>query len=126
MANKTKNHFLSRSLINIAIFIFSLFREIPSFISLIELEANAAAKSLSSLLVMYLIAGSLLTSTWLCILAMIFMYLVSLHLSFLLSIFIIIVINILLIILTTLAVKRSKSKVSFAKSRQILRKMGNQ
>ena len=120
MANR-KNNFLSKCLIDVAIFIFTLFKLIPNLISLVELEAHAAKKSLISLLILYLIAGSLLTSTWLCILAMSFIYLISLNLSWLLSIFIIVAINVMLFILVAIMIMKSKKNLSFSRTRQLLR-----
>ena len=104
MANR-KNNFLSKRLIELAIFVFSLFKLIPNIISLVEQEAASARRSLVSLLILYLIAGALLTSTWLCVLAMCFVYFISLHLSGLLSIFILVVINLLCLILIAMLFK---------------------
>src|SRR5438128_1316819 len=105
MAEK-KNNFLIKFVIDSATFVFSLFKLVPNIISLIESEARSAGKSLIYLLLLYLIAGTLLTSIWLCLLAMCFVYFISLHLSWLLSLFIIVIINILLLVITALIISR--------------------
>ena len=118
---KTKSNFLSKYVMDMAIFVFTLFKSIPNLISLIEIEANTARKSFVLILILYLIAGVLLTSTWLSILAMFFIYLVSLHLSSMASIFIIIAINILLLAVITVMILKSKKNLSFPKTRRLLR-----
>lgn len=120
MANK-KDNYLSKIIIDSVMFVFSLFKFVPNFILLIELEARSAGKSIVSLLILYLIAGSLLTSTWLCIIAMCFIYFISLHLSWILSLLIIVIVNLLLLIITTLVVSKAKNNLSFEKTRQLLR-----
>jgi hypothetical protein len=118
---KTKSNFLSKYVMDKAIFIFTLFKSIPNLIALIEIEANAARKSFVLILILYLIAGVLLTSTWLSILAMYFIYLVSLPLSSMASIFIIIAINIFLLGLIIAMILKSKKNLSFPKTRRLLR-----
>src|SRR5580658_1334262 len=116
-----KNNLLSKYIVDLAMCFFSLFKIIPNFILLVEIEARSAGKSIISLLIMYLIAGSLLTSVWLCMLAMCFIFFISSHLSWLLSLFIIIVINILLLIINMICILKSKDNLSFAKTRELLR-----
>ena len=119
MANKKSTSI--NKLINTAIFMFSIFKLVPNLFALIEMEARAAKKSLASLLFIYLIAASLLTSLWLSILAMGFIYLISLQLSHLQAIFIIVFINLLLLIVTMLIAANTKKGLGFAKTRQIVR-----
>ena len=116
-----KNNFLSKFIIDISMFVFSLFKIVPNFILLIELEARSAGKSIIALLILYLIAGTLITSIWLCILAMCFVYFISLNLSWLLSLFIIVIVNILLLVITALVITKSKNNLSFEKTRNLLR-----
>lgn len=115
-----KNNFLSKFVVDTAMFVLSLFKLIPNLILLVEMEVRDAGKSLIWLLILLLITGTLLTSIWLCILAMCFVYFISLHLSWLLSLFIIVIINILLLIITALIISKTTNHLSFKKTRQLL------
>jgi hypothetical protein len=118
-----KNNFVTRFIIDFLMIVSSLFKFIPNLIFILEFEATAAGKSLVSLLMLYLIAGTLLTSTWLCLLSICFIYFISLHLSWLLSLFIIVIINLLLLIITGLMILRAKNILSFPQTRHMLQKI---
>jgi len=119
---KTKKG-LSKSLVNIVLTVFSLVKFIPHLVSLIEEETCLAGRSLISLLILYVIAGALLTCTWLGILALCFFYLTSLQLSSMMSLFILIVFNLLLMMIVLLIMLRKKNNLLFAKTRNLIRKV---
>lgn len=121
MAERGKKSFLSKIILDTSMIIFSLFNVVPKIIYLIESEARLAKKNLVSLIILFLIAAAFITSIWLCILAMGFIYLISLHLSLLVSLSIIILINILLLIITCLLISRAKHQISFPETRHLLK-----
>lgn len=118
---KKKRWSLSSCAIDLIMIIFSLFRIVPDFICLIEKEAHLVKKSVVHILLLYLIAGTLLTAIWLCILGIFLLYFISLKLSPLLSMFIILTINILLLIITGLLIAKSKNNLSFKNTCDLIR-----
>jgi len=120
MADKEKSSF-SKTIVSLIIAVPALYRLVNNFIALIELEAKLAERSLVRLFILYLVLGSLLTSVWLGILAMLSLYLVSLQLSWLMSLFIVFVMNILLLLIVGLIMLRVKHDFSFPRTRCFIR-----
>jgi hypothetical protein len=118
-----KRGFVSKLLLDFVLTAFSLFNIIPNLLVLFESETKAAVKSISTLLLLYLIAGCVITTTWLCFLALLLIYLISIHLSWLLSLFILFVINILILYIIIRFALKAKHHLSFYKSRRLLRKL---
>src|SRR5580698_3209762 len=78
---KRKKPTLGKALINLVIGIPTLLSLIGKIGSLIGFEIRLASKSLISIIILALLSALLLTSSWLCVLAMLFVYLTSLHWS---------------------------------------------
>ncbi len=121
--SEKKNNVFIRFIIDAVMIVSSLFKFIPKFLFILEIEAAAAGKNFVSLIILYLIAGILLISIWICLLSMCFIYFISLHFSWLLSLFIIVIINALLLIITGLMILRTKNKLSFPQTRHLLEKL---
>jgi len=121
MTNK-RNH-ISKFIFDVITILFSLFKIIPNFISLVEIEAQIAGRSVINLLILHLIAGILLTSIWLSINGMCLVYLLSLQLSWLLSLFFICIINFTLLIITALVMIKVTHNLSFVRTRHLLRQI---
>jgi len=111
---------LNKTIIDFVLLIYSLFKTIPDLIKLAELESRALAENMVSILILYLIAGTLLTSIWLCVIAICFVFFISLQLSWILSFFIILVLNVLLLIITVLLVLRKRNNMAFRKTRNLI------
>ena len=121
MPEKNKGNFLSKFLFDLVMIVLSLFKVIPNLIVLIEFEAALARKNLISLIVLFIFAVSLLTSLWLCLFAMCFIYFISLHMSYLTSIFITFLVNFVLLLIILLMISRIQNHLTFPKTRQLLR-----
>jgi hypothetical protein len=121
MPEKKNKNFLSKFVIRSSMLAFSIFKIIPNLISLIQAEAHLAKKSLVYFIILYLLAGSLLTSFFLCLFAMCFFYLISLQISFLVSLFIIGMINFILLLMILLIVYKVKNTLTFPETRELLR-----
>ncbi len=98
----------------------SLYRLINHLLTLMKYETHLARRSVITLLLLYLLAGSLLASVWICLLAMLFMYFISLHLTWLTSLIILLILNILLLVIVLLSMLLVKNNLSFPKTRELL------
>lgn len=116
-----KKSILSKVLIQFIMAIPVIFGLISHAFSLIEWEAQRAKRSFVLILILWLVMGSLLTATWLCLLAMFFIYLSSLKLSLLLSLFIIFMLNIFLLLIVSLIILKIKNHLFFPVARRLLR-----
>jgi hypothetical protein len=122
MADKKKN-IVSTVFIDFLKIVFTIFKIVPNFIYLIESEAKLAGKSIASILILYLMTGTVLTAIWFCLLAMCFLGLTLLHLNPLLSLLIIVVFNIILLIIIALLISKSKRDISFTRTRELMRRV---
>ena len=112
-AQKKENHF-----IHLIMIIPSVIRLIANLTSLIELETRLSGKNLIVALILCLLCGSLLTATWLCMLAMLFLYLISLPLGSFTSLSILLIANILFLIIVGYVLLRVKDNIFFPRTRQ--------
>lgn len=87
---------------------------------LASLEAQLAKKSLVRIIALVFVVGSLLTVTWLCALGCLLLYLVSLHLSWLLSLGIITLLNVVLLTSIFVAILFLKENLLFKATRRQL------
>ena len=78
----------------------------------IKQEANRALKNLTLLIVLCSFAGMLLASAWLCLLALIFTYLISLKLSEIMALFILLLITLIMFSLICLLIIKTKNKIA--------------
>lgn len=122
MMSKNKEIFFIKFIIDIVMIISSFFKIIPNLIFIFEYEAKAAGKSLISIIVLFLMASIFLLTIWMSILVMCVFYLVSLHMSWLLSIFIITMMNIILLLITAICISRMKRPLAFEKTRNLIHK----
>lgn len=84
------------------------------------LEAKLAGITLIKITILIYIMSLLLFSTWLCILLVLFMYLISLHYSWLFASSLITIVNFVLLILVTFFVLKLKRNLLFEATRRQL------
>ena len=94
---------------------------VSNLIDLIGYETKLAHHSFFKAIILALITGLLLTSTWICLLGMLVYYLVTMQVSLPLSVLIVIVLNLLLTIIVMLLFLRARDQLSFKESRRALR-----
>lgn len=116
--NKTLK--LIKSVVGLVQNSFSLIGDIASLMSL---ELQLAGKSIIWILVLAFVIFSLLTSTWICVLALIFILLNSIPLAIGWSLFILIILNLLAIIIMVLIILSLKNNLSFTFTRNQLRRL---
>lgn len=115
-----KKNGISKFVIDTVMIVFSLYKVIPNFISLVEMEARLAGRSVVKLLILYLLSGVLLLSIWMCINGMCFAYLISLQFSFIFSFFLMTIINLMLWLVVALAIVKTAKNFSFTRTRRLL------
>lgn len=119
MAGK-KKPILSKAILSLLIGVPTLFSLVGKIVTLIGLEARLAGRSLISIIILSVMFAILLTSTWLCVLAMLFFYLTSLQWTAQLSLLILVLLNIILLIIITLVISKFKRKLLFPHTRRRL------
>ncbi len=117
MASKKKPT-LSRAILSLLIGMPSLIALVAKIISLIGIEARLAGRSLMSIIILSLTFALLITTTWSCLLIMLFLYLVSLTWSAQQALLIILSLNILLLIIIALSIAKFKKKLLFPETRR--------
>ncbi len=96
---------------------FKLIRDITHLASL---EVQLAKQSLIKLIMLSFVIGSLLTSTWLCVLGLLFFLLITNHVSWLVSLCLLIFFNVLIIIGISLLMLQIKTHLFFPATRKQL------
>lgn len=96
------------------------YRVAHNAILLVEKEAKEAKKSLVLLIVLFLLLSIVGVTTWICLLGMVFIYLVSIKLSWLLSVFLLFLLNLLLMVILALIILNIKNGSFFPESRRLL------
>ena len=117
---KRKKPTLGKALINLVIGVPTLLSLMGRIGSLIGLEARLAGKSLVSIIVLAFLSALLLTSTWLCVLGMLFVYLTSLHWSTQLILLTLLGFNLILLIIVCRMMTKYKKRLLFPKTRHLL------
>lgn len=119
MTNKSKFSFLSY-IKNFIFVIPHVFNLLSRMISLSVYEAKLAIRSLMIILMLSFIVGALTTTTWLGLLAMLYIYLTSLQWSPLGAIAIVVLVNVVMLAIVTFIILRVKKNLEFPATRQQL------
>ncbi|MDR3492586.1 MAG: phage holin family protein [Gammaproteobacteria bacterium] len=98
----------------------TFFRLVSDITQLARAEAHLAVSSLVHLVLLYLLAGLLLLTTWICLLGAVIASLVAIHLSWLTSFLFVTLLNILLLITLFLYIKKMKKNLTFQATRKQL------
>jgi hypothetical protein len=111
MANKRKPGF-SKAILNLIILVPTIFSLFSKIFALVGLEARLAGRSLVTILILAILFGMVLTTTWLCVLSLLLVYLIT-QMSLVLSLGIIIAINLFLLLVIAFAMSKMKNNLSF-------------
>jgi hypothetical protein len=120
MAQKRKSTF-SKTLLSLLIGVPSVLSLIGNLCGLIGHEARLASKSLVVIIALGVVSALICTSIWLCLLALLFFYFVSLQWSPQFSLLVIILLNIILLLIMFLCIKKYKTKLLFPETRKRLK-----
>ncbi len=122
MASKKKFP-LSETVINLLLLIPNILGIIRNITTLINLEARLAGKAVVLIIIFSVIYAILLTSTWICLLALLFIYLTSLQLSTMSALLIILGLNVLSLAIIGLVISRAKKNLLFPETCQQCRSL---
>ena|ERR1700722_4057819 len=111
MAKKNKGGFTS-SILSLIFLVPRLFSFLSNISTIIRLEARQAGRSIAIILLLVLMCTILLTSTWLGLLALLYLYLTS-HLNPIPSLSIVILFNVFLMIILGLTIYLAKRNIFF-------------
>jgi hypothetical protein len=112
---------IGKTILNLIILIPTFYKLVGKVLCLVSYEAQLAGKTIIKLLLLAIASAVILASTWLCLLALIAVYLISLGISNILTITIIILLNILILILLMFIAHKSEKNLSFRTTRHQIR-----
>jgi hypothetical protein len=108
--------------------VLNIISAVPSFFSLanhlmalLEHETKMAGRNLLYVLLLLLMAMSLVTMCWWCLMGMLFFYLISIALSYQMSLLIIFFINIICLIIVSLMIKNAKKNMFYPHTRHLIK-----
>ena len=99
-----------------------LFKAMDGLFSLIKVEAYQAKKNIITLIILGLLLGIIAFSTWLCLLALLFIYFISIQFTLIESALILVLINLFLLILFGTKILFAK-KIFFPQTKQLIKKL---
>ncbi|MCD6039910.1 MAG: hypothetical protein K0S27_1310 [Gammaproteobacteria bacterium] len=121
MASTTKKKsMLGKTMLNLILLIPTFFTVLNKITTLIEFEARLATKNLTRLIVLSVVFGALLITSWIILLFILFNYFQSLLWSVLFSLCVIFLLNIALLIIVSLCLANIKKNVLFPEIRHQL------
>jgi flagellar biosynthesis protein FlhB len=123
MGHKRKSESLSlvKIILNAALLLPTLYNLVGKVFTLAAYEARLARKSLIKIIIIAIISGIVLASTWLCLLAAYGLYLISIGLSYTLTLLVIILINILILAILGIIIKDAEKNLLFRATRSQIR-----
>jgi len=121
MGNTKKKPSFSRAILNLIVLVPTIFGLLQKIVTLLEAEARLAGQSFIQLIVLSMVFGSLLTATWVGVLAMLYLYFQSLAWTPLLSLFVLFVINVLTLIIVAFCLCKAKKNLFFPEVRSQFR-----
>jgi hypothetical protein len=123
MRHKSKPESLSigRIIVNAVLLLPTLYNLVGKMVTLVGYEAQLARKSLVKIIIAAVMAGMILASTWLCLLAAYGLYLISIGLSYPLTFLVILLINILILTVLGIIIKDAEKNLLFRATRSQVR-----
>lgn len=120
MTTKDKKSTLSKNVINLLLIVPSILNVINHIGDLFKAEASESLRHAMMTIMMCFIIALLVTTSWICILAILLIYFTSLHISWSLSLCFILILNTLVLFILILLTLRIKNKIGFTKTIDLL------
>lgn len=117
---KKKKPTLSRAILSLMVGIPALLSLTGRIKSLIGFEARLAGRSLVGIMILTIVYALLLSSSWLCVLAMLFVYLTSLLWSIQIILLTLLGINLIMLIIVGCIIRNYKKRLIFPETRHLL------
>lgn len=117
---KRKKSILSKTILRLIFGIPAILSLLTTLSSLIKYEIRIAGRSLVCVLMLALFCALLLMSSWLCVLGLLFVYLMSLQWSLYGILLALLGINCFMFLIILLIIRRYKAKLSFPETHRLL------
>jgi hypothetical protein len=119
---KPESSSIVKTILNLVILLPTLYNLVGKIVALASYEARLAGKSLIKIIIIAIMSGILLASTWLCLSAIYGLYLVSLGLSYQVTLFVIVLVNLLILCIFAILIMYTEKNLSFRATRHHLRR----
>jgi hypothetical protein len=113
---RSTGHMLTRLLLIIP----TVFSFVNNITSLISYEARLATQNLVKIIILAIMTACMLITVWFCLLAVLFLYLIQLQLSWLLAGIIVLGLNLILLLTLILLLSKAKNTMFFSETRKQL------
>ena len=110
-----------KTILNAAIILPTLYNLVGKVFTLASYEAKLAGKNLIKIIIIAIVSGIIVATTWLCLLAMYGLFLISLGWSYQTTLLIIVLINILILGILALLIMYAEKNLSFRATRYQIR-----
>lgn len=117
---KKKKPTLGKALINLVLGIPVLLSLTKKIGTLVGYEARLAGRSILGMIMLILLSVILLSTTWLCLLAMLFVYLMSLHWSMQIILLTLVGVNVFILLIVFCLLIKHKKRLCFPETRYLL------
>lgn len=124
MGHKKKPESISiiKTILNAAIILPTLYNLVGKVFTLASYEAKLAGKSLIKIIIIAIVSGIVVATTWLCLLAIYGLFLVSLGWSYKTTLLIIVLINLFILGILALLIMYTEKNLSFRATRHHIRR----
>jgi hypothetical protein len=112
MAKNSKGALMG-AVMSLVLLVPKLFNFMGNISTLVKLEAQQAGRNLTIIVLLMFISAILLTSSWLCLLGLAYLYLVSLHIGAIPALTIVTIFNLLLLLIIGLIIYTLKRNLFF-------------
>lgn len=111
---------LTRTFLSLLVGLPTLLSILNKITSLIRFEMRLAGRSIVNIIILAILCALLLTSAWLCLLAMLFIYLTSLQWSIQFVLLILFALNLLLFLIVFRIITKHRQNLIFPETRDLL------
>lgn len=115
---KHKTHSFIKAILNLLVVIPTILNVASKISTLLSYEGRLAGKSLVRILILTFFCAMLLTSTWICILIMLFHWFVE-YVSFQIALLFLILINLFLLTIIGIVIAKSGKNLTFPLTRKL-------
>lgn len=122
MTKKNKSG-TSRSILNLLLVVPSIISFASNLVSLVQTEAYEMRRSIIWLVILLIFSTVLLSTLWVGLMGLLYIFFLSLNMSSTASLVFILVMNLFLLIITCLIISMVKSKIGFPETKEIVRKL---
>jgi hypothetical protein len=123
--NKKKGSSIFGFIKNLIFVVPNLFSLLTYVVTIAGYETRLALRSLIVILILAFVVGALVTTTWMGVLAMVYIYLVSIHWTPLASIAIVLLVNLVMLLIFAIIILKQRKNLSFIATRKQLGLISN-